>query len=187
MICAHVSIELCTRRGRVRALLAWGVASLVLLVGCGYRPLAAPRAADGSPLRIELQSFENRSREPGLEALISQALAEEITRRGLRPVYGSGDPPAQLRLSGRIREVQARASAFSSAGLALEYELSVGLDVSLSRVGGDLVWRHRDLRLLERYSASADPQAQASNREQALRRMAAGLAGRIQDELAQGL
>jgi hypothetical protein len=170
---------------------AWGVALLVAPLvaasGCGYRVPEPVQGAGGAPLAIEVRMFENRSAEPGLEALLAAALAEEMLRRGqVRPLYGGPSGAADLVLDGEIRSATVRPASFSSVGLALEYEMQVGLVVEVRRSGGgELVWRQPALRERERYLASSNAGVERSNREQAMRRIAAAVAGRIHDELAQ--
>jgi hypothetical protein len=165
----------------------WGVALLVAIGGCGYRVPPPAQGPGGEPLRIEVRMFENRSAEPGFEALLAAAFSEELLRRGqLDPRYGGASAADDLVLGGTIRSVEVRPTSFSSVGLALEYELLVALEVEVRRGGGgERVWKQRKLRERERYLASSDAGVERSNREQALRRIAAEVAGRIHDELAQ--
>jgi hypothetical protein len=119
--------------------------------------------------------------------MLGEALAEEFARRGdLRPVWAGGDRAADLSLRGVVRQVNVRPSAFSSVALELEDRVDVVLDVQLfSGPERALVWRHAELSAGESFLSSADAQVRASNREQALRRLASELAARIHDELTQ--
>jgi hypothetical protein len=166
---------------------AWGVALLVAIGACGYRVPAPLQGPGGEPLRVEVRMFENRSAEPGFEELLASALAEELMRRGhLEPHYGGATGPEVLIIDGTIRSAEIRPTSFSSVGLALEYIILVAVEVEVRRGGeGELVWKQPQLRERERYLASSDSGVERSNREQALRRIAAEVAGRIHDELAQ--
>jgi hypothetical protein len=166
---------------------AWGVALLVAVGACGYRVPAPLQGPGGEPLRVEVRMFENRSAEPGFEELLAAALAEELMRRGyLEPHYGGAAGPEVLVIDGTIRSAEIRPTSFSSVGLALEYLILVELEVEVLRGGGaERVWRQPRLRERERYLASSDAGVERSNREQALRRIASEVAGRIHDELAQ--
>jgi hypothetical protein len=58
--------------------------------------------------------------------------------------------------------------------------------VALTRpASGELVWRHPRLVIEELFVSSPDAQVRESNKEQALRSIAAAFAGRIHDELSQ--
>ncbi len=165
-------------------------AVLVLLLAspaCGYRPVGAPRGPGGSAPAIELAIFENHSSSPGFERMLADALAEEFARRGeVRPVWSGADAASDLALRGVVQQVTVRPSSFSSVALELEDRVEVVLDVTLL-AGPERtpVWRHARLLADESFLSSADAQVRASNREQALRRLASELAGRIHDELTQ--
>jgi hypothetical protein len=166
--------------------LLW-ITLLLPLVGCGYH-LVDQRAAFGPEVgQIRIRPLENHSDQPGLERMISDALVEEFDRRGaLRPVYGHTPGQPDLLLGGGVRDFEQQPAAFSSASLVLEFEVRfvVGLDV----VRGDTdapVWQDNRFTVIERFLASADPGVQESNKEDALRRMASELAGRVHDALLQ--
>jgi hypothetical protein len=66
----------------------------------------------------------------------------------------------------------------------LEYEVTLALDLEATRRdGSDVPLGAHSLRETERYLASADAEALRKNREEALRRVAQVLAGRIYDAL----
>ena len=147
---------------------------------------------DGTPRYEATFLYEDRTDKlsdckPGFEELLAAALAEELMRRGhLEPHYGGAAGPEVLVIDGTIRSAEIRPTSFSSVGLALEYIILVEVEVEVRRGGGgERVWKQPNLRERERYLASSDPGVERSNREQALRRIAAEVAGRIHDELAQ--
>ena len=157
---------------------------LLPLVGiaCGYRPLIANESLGSA---IEIRLLDNLSTEPGVEKLVAEALVEEFLRRGsLVPNYapGSGD----LVLDGRIRRVSAARVAYSSVALALEDQIELVLDVSVLRANtGEVLWARTGWSRAESFTTSADPNVYESNKLQALRRISAGVANRIHDELLQ--
>ena len=164
--------------------IALGLA-LLALAACGYRPLNG-RDAFGPDVRsIELNAFENETREPGLEQLIAEALNEEFARRGWLEPKVEGQT-SDLVLRGVLHSVIVRASSYSSSALALEETVEVMFDVSVRRVtSSELVWQHPRFQVREVFLASADPQVYASNKEQALRRVSSEIAERVHDELFQ--
>lgn len=165
-----------------RRVLALVLALGALALGCGYTPV---RYADalGDARTIAIRGLRNDTFEPGLDALVSDALAREFLRRGaLRLV---ADPErADLVLSGSVASLEVSRKSFSSISFALEYELALGLDLRLARRDGtvvplDATAEHET----ERYVASADVEVERTHREEALRRLAGLLAGRIHDAL----
>jgi len=165
------------------------ICALVLAAACGYAPVD-PRGVFGADVRaIELQMFENRSTEIGLEAMLADAFQEEFVRRGLlKPLYQADDESSrsQLVLSGTIVATILEPTAFSSVELSLEDRIDVVISLGVQRrETGQLVLDRRDLRFSERFLASADPNVYESNKEQALRRISTRAASQLHDELFQ--
>jgi len=175
------------RHRRTLRLAAICVASAAALGCLGYRSVDA-RGVFGPDVRgIQLQMLENRTTEVGLEAMLADAFQEEFVRRGmLRPVYSDEDPRASLVLTGNVVSCTVEPTAFSSVALSLEDRVDVILSVSIQRNDtGKMVVEGRELRFSERFLGSADPQVYESNKEQALRRLAARAASQVHDELFQ--
>ncbi len=162
---------------------AVAIATLALS-GCGYRLIGAPAA--GASRSIELVTFENRTAAPGFERMLAEALSEEFARRGELRAVRPGAPASDLALQGVVRKVTIAPSAFSSVSLELENRVEVVVEVAVfSGAERELLWRDERLTEAEQFLSSADAQVRESNREQALRRIAADLAARIHDELTQ--
>lgn len=164
------------------------LAGLALALGaCGYRPLDGRGAFGPDVHTIEVESFENESREPGLDEHISDAMGEEFARRAwLEPVVDGQVANPDLVMTGLVRTATVRSDTYSSGGLALEERIEVRLDVSVRRrESGELVYQHPDFRVHEVFLSSADPMVYASNKEQALRRVASAIAEQVHDELFQ--
>src|SRR5688572_10024339 len=79
-------------------------ACVVLMTACGYRALDGRGAFGADVKTIELNAFENESREPGLEQLIGDAMVEEFGRRAwLEPELQGSTPSPDLVLRGTVR------------------------------------------------------------------------------------
>jgi outer membrane lipopolysaccharide assembly protein LptE/RlpB len=158
----------------------------LLLAGCGYS-LVQYHGGLGDVRSVAVNTPRNDSYEAGVEYIVADALRREVLRRG--GVDLVEDPSrADLILSGRVLEIQAGARSFSSVVLALEYELTLSLELRATRADGtELAIDRRALRESERYLASADAEALRKNREEALRQVAAVLAGRVYDSLYETL
>jgi hypothetical protein len=153
------------------------IAVTLCLLGCGYRALVGPPQG-----RIEIRTFENESAQPGFEQLLVDAFTEEFARRGrLEPVFVAGSTPAEFRIDGVVRDITVEPTSFSSVGLELEGRVTVYLEIRMRRAS-ELLWTER-LVVYEQFLSSADAQIRESNKEQALQRLATGVAGRIHDEL----
>ncbi|HEY8120296.1 MAG TPA: LPS assembly lipoprotein LptE [Myxococcota bacterium] len=157
------------------ALCAWAAA-------CGYAPV---RYADalGDAKTVAIVGLRNDTFEPGIEQLVADALSREFMRRGaLRLVE---DPArADVVISGAVEKLAVSRKSFSSIALALEYELRLGLAIRVVRRDGTIVPLDATAQTeTERYVASADVEVERTHREEALRRLASLLAGRIHDAL----
>jgi hypothetical protein len=161
-------------------------ASLLLLAACatacGYRLVGYGPPPGGAPA-LALPTLRNDSYEPGIELIVADALRREFLRRGafrLTPDAASAD----LVVSGRVLPLETDSTSFSSVVLALEYQVSLALELRAKRAdGSELALDPRSLRETERYLASADVEVLRRNREEALRRLAGILAARVHDEL----
>jgi len=166
-----------------RCLLA--IASSLLLFaqgGCGYSVVRYGSGL-GDVHRIAIRGLTNDSFEPGVEALVSDALAREFAQRGaLRLV---DDPAAaDLVIGGSVASVAIRQRSFSSILFALEYEVRMQLGLAVKRRDGtEVPIDPNALAESERYLASSDLEVTRTNRQEALRRLAGVLAGRVHDAL----
>lgn len=169
----------------MRGVVAVGIAALSL-PACGYG-LVRYGGGLGEVRSVAIRALANDSYEPGVEYVVSEALRREFLRRGA--VRLIEDPEAaDLVLSGRVEDVSAQGRSFSSVLLALEFQLTLRLEVAATRRDGtDVPLDEAALRESERYLASADVEAQRKNREEAVRRVAGVLAGRVHDALAEAL
>jgi len=160
--------------------------AIALATGCGYSLVGAGGSL-GDVHSVAIPALSNDSWEPGAEYIVGEALRREFLRRqGVRLV----DDPARadLVLGGRVRTVRSRAATVDSLVLALEYEVTIELDLDAHRHDGSTVPIDREsLRDSERYLVSVDQEATRKNRMEALRRVSAVLAGRVYTALAETL
>jgi hypothetical protein len=161
----------------------WLVLALSLVLsGCGYS-VVRYGAGLGDVRRVAIRGLSNDSFEPGVETLVSDALAREFLRRGALRLVDTPET-ADLVISGAVKSVRVRRRSFSSILFALEYEVRMELALSLARRDGTPVAIDPNaLAESERYLASSDLEVTRTNRQEALRRLAGVLAGRVHDAL----
>jgi len=166
--------------------LAGVVAACAALSGCGYK-LVRYEAALGGVDSLTIETLSNESYEPGVEYIVADAFRREFLRRGaVRLTDDAGG--ADLVLSGSVLPVETEGLSFSSIVQAIEYQLTLSLAIQATRADGtEVPIDPRSLRESERYLVSADVEATRKNREEALRRVAAVLAERVHDALAEVL
>ena len=155
---------------------------LVALEGCGYRLARYGNAGEGAP-GISVVTLRNDSREAGIETLVSDALRREVLSRGGLRLVGNPEA-ADYVIRGRVQALDTRARGFSAAVLAVEYEVTMRLDVVVDRKAGQgLKIDPATLRESEIYLASADVEVGRKNRDEALRRLSEMLAVRVHDRI----
>ena len=158
--------------------------ALWVLVGtsCGYTLIDYQNPPKGLN-SVSIQTFSNDSYEPGIELVVADALRREFLRRGAISVR-SDPAAADLVLSGTIERIRTQSRTFSSIALALEYDVTLKLDIVATLRDGTLIPIQKvAMRETERYLASADVEATRKNREEALRKLSAVLAVRAHDML----
>ena len=166
--------------------IAMAVAVVLLGTACGYRLVRFDDSL-GGVRRVAVETLRNDSYEPGLGALVTDALAREFVRHG--GVRLTQDPDAaDLFISGSVLPLDPNVSSVSSTSLVLEYELELRLELEARRRDGTLLLLPPGLtRAWELYLTSPDIEAARKNRGEALRRLADVLAQRVHESLAEQL
>ena len=159
------------------------LAGVVGWAGCGYH-LVHHRDGSGEQQRIAVETLRNDSYEPGVEFVVTDALLREFLKRGALRVVD--DPSvADVVLRGRVQPIQTIGRSFSSVVLAIEYHITLDLDLTVTRKdGSQLPVPDQALRDSELYLASADVEVTRKNRKEALRRVADVLAVRVHDSVS---
>lgn len=162
------------------------VLAALALPGCGYQ-LVSYRGALGDVRRVSIQSLRNDSMAAGYGAVVTDALLKEFQRRGALQVV---DDPAQadLVIGGRVAQMHVGARSFSSVVLALEYQVTVTLALDITKKDGTRVPIDPGaLTESEIYVSSPDAEVVLTNQNEALRRVASVIAGRVHDALFERL
>ena len=132
--------------------LLYGLLALAAAAGCGYTFAGAVTRLPADVRTIHLGPIQNQTREVGLEKALLEALEDEVALRGRLEIAEADE--ADVILAGSIRGYDTRPVAFNSRDEALQYQVTVAVDLDLRRrEGGELLWRSRDLREHQDYSA----------------------------------
>jgi hypothetical protein len=135
----------------------WCLAVSIWLVvgGCGYHVAGTQVALPPDITTLGVGPVRNFSREYGLEKTMAFALEREIfVRRQFRVGRGAGDADAVV--SATIRDVTGRPVGFDANDVAVQYEIGLIVDVSLTRRSdGRVLWHVNGLRETDEYSANA--------------------------------
>lgn len=165
-----------------------GLASalLVAATGCGYGFVRYDTAAE-HVLSLAIETPSNESFDPGIEFTVANALRREALRRGGLRLTESV-PRADLVLSGKVLPIATRGLSVSSVVLALEYSVTLTLDLTATLAdGSEIAFDRGGLTATERYLSSADLEATRKNRLEALRLAASEIASRVCDAIDAGL
>jgi outer membrane lipopolysaccharide assembly protein LptE/RlpB len=162
--------------------------SVLMAAGCGYRnllagPPSSEQQADQPVVRVAVRALRSDSPEPWLDRVVGDALRRELDLRGrLRLVDDPGD--ADLILSGRIRPLAVSSSTFSTYVVAIEYRVTLSLDLEVLKRGGDVIrLAPQGLSETDIYLASQDVEVMRTNRLEALRHLSDVIAVRVADSV----
>jgi len=165
------------------------IIQLLFMSGCGYRnmlsgPTPEEAGRDGHrATRIAVLALRNDSPEPWLDRILTDSMRREISARADFDFVN--DPRrADLAIRGRIRPLDVDSKSFSRFVAALEYGLTLKLDLEVVRAKGDII--RLDPRMLTEsdvYLANADIEITRTNRLEVLRRLSDLLASRVADSL----
>ncbi len=166
------------------------LAVALFTLSCGYQSVLGPVPAALSesgqaqePTRIVVMAILNDSPEPWLDRIVTDAMRREMSARGAFNLVDERSD-AELILRGRVRPLGIRSKSFSGFVAALEYELTVVLDLDLVLASGQVV--RLDPRMLSEsdvYLASADIEVTRTNRLETLRRLSDLLSSRVADSI----
>jgi outer membrane lipopolysaccharide assembly protein LptE/RlpB len=136
------------------------------LAGCGYH-LAGQKPALPEDVRsLSIGTLRNRSREHGLEKTLAFALEREIHERSQFRV--AEDPAGgDAVLTGTIRDLRVRPVAFDANDQAVQYEIALTLDLTLTRQSdGRVLWHVNNLSELDEYTTSPTVEITSSSQFQ---------------------
>ncbi len=165
----------------------------VLATGCGYRPLNSSASVSGAshsggerleaPTRLAVMAIRNDSPEPWLDRVLTDALRRELSGRWKFSLVNDPEQ-ADLVLRGRVRPLIVQSRSFSSFVAAIEYSVTMALDLEVVRSSGDVVqFDSAMLTETDIYLASADIETTRTHKMEALRRLSDLLASRIADSI----
>jgi outer membrane lipopolysaccharide assembly protein LptE/RlpB len=144
-----------SRHAALRLALIPVVLCVQTLAGCGYHLVGEKLELPENVRSLSVGTINNRSREYGLEKALAFALEREIHERGhLRMVEDPGGGDAVL--TGTIRDLRVRPVAFDSNDQALQYEMTLILDLTLTRQNdGRVLWQVSRLEEIAEYSSGS--------------------------------
>ena len=115
--------------------LAVGMIAAVL-TGCGYTLVGTGSYLPEDIKAIYVAPLENRTLQPQVDQILTQAIAEEFVTRQRYEVVNSVDE-ADAQLLGAVTGYAVSPVAFDNEGRATQYEISITLALRFQRTKGD--------------------------------------------------
>lgn len=161
------------QKHRRQPLLWVGLTLAMWLAGCGYH-MAGPGELPGKSKTVAVTMLVNRSGESGLEAKVTNALLDELTRRRQDLVVSA--EMADSVLTGTIDKLSTLTAARSGTLTATERMVVLTVSLTLKDRKGEVLWQGKRLTAEQAFPVGdSKPQTEA-NRRTALDEVAKRLA-----------
>src|SRR5215813_1746441 len=106
---------------------------LSLLAGCGYRFTAGGAGLPGDIRRVYAPVFVNKTPEPGLESIFTQAMREQLVRAGV-----AGESSSEAQLLGEVQAVSGAPTIITTKGTLASYRLYARIAIRIRKNGLDV-------------------------------------------------
>jgi len=135
--------------------LVLAVSLLVLpLEGCGYQLVGKARSLPPDIQRVAIAPFENHSRKPGVERILTDAVKEEFIADG-RLTLTSGES-ADLLVGADIRAYTLEPVTFNPSDRVSDYRLHLEVDVTVRDLVRKKLWLKQRLSTKTDFRVRAD-------------------------------
>jgi outer membrane lipopolysaccharide assembly protein LptE/RlpB len=147
-------------------------------LGCGYQIMGRGGEFPEGITSLAIAPLENSTKEANLSAIFVSALRREFIFR--REVEIVSEKKAQASLQGTITSITMSSIAYDQEARALEYRVTITLDLLLTRQGnGEIIWRGDGIQGSEEYLASTDVIVEEGRKNSAIHKIATDLAEEI--------
>jgi outer membrane lipopolysaccharide assembly protein LptE/RlpB len=155
------------------------IISVTLLLGCGYQMVGKETHVPPGLTSIAIPTFSNNTLEPGVEVPFTQGfLREFINDRRINVVDRQ---KADSILEGVIKSLRIYSVSYNQSGIALEYQTTVVIDLTLKKTTGEVIWKEENLTETQYYRTSLSVLTSESNRATAIQQIGSFMAGRIRN------
>ncbi len=159
---------------------------LMLLPGCGYRFSGAPIELPGGLHALHVELFENRTREPYLDSIVTGSIINRLVR--LHDIeLVEKKQAAEAVLSGEVVQYRLNATAYDRHDAIEAYRVTVKVKANLTRPSdGKLLWQGESVRFDDFVSSGADITAEEGLERATLERIADRIAEDLSWQMAAG-
>ncbi|MBM4306531.1 MAG: hypothetical protein FJ123_07325 [Deltaproteobacteria bacterium] len=155
------------------------IISINMLLGCGYQMVGKETHLPPGITSLSIPTFVNQTFEPGIEAPFTQGFLREFIQDRRVKVVGRNE--ADSVLEGVIKSFQIYSVSYDRSGVALEYQTTVIIDLTLKKKTGEILWVEKDLSDSRVYRTSANILVSESNKAAAIQSLARFMAERIRN------
>ncbi len=150
---------------------------MFLLIGCGYQMVGKETHVPPGLNSLAIPTFKNQTFEPGIEVPFTQAFLREFIQD--RRVHVVNRAEADSVLEGVIRHFNIYSVSYDKAGLVMEYQTDVILDLTLKKRTGEVIWEEKGFSETRWFRASPDVLTNETNKAAALQQIGRFVAERI--------
>jgi outer membrane lipopolysaccharide assembly protein LptE/RlpB len=167
----RTELRTCSRR--------FSIICVALLLGCGYQMVGKETHIPSNLTSIAIPTFLNQTLEPGVEVPFTQGfLREFINDKRVRVVERR---EADSILEGVIKSLNIYSVAYDKSGIAIEYQTTVVVDLTLRNRNGQILWKEQDLSETRWYRTTSSVLASESSKAAAIQQIGTFMAERIRN------
>ena len=155
------------------------IVCIVLLAGCGYQMVGKETHLPPGITSLAIPTFINQTFEPGIEVPLTHGFLREFIQD--RRVKVVGRDEADSVLEGVIKSFQISSVSYDRSGIALEYQTTLVIDLTLRKKTGEILWMEKDLSDSRVYRTSYNILVSESNKAAAIQSLARFMAERIRN------
>jgi len=121
------------------------IAALLVAAGCGYGLSHVADYVPATAHTISIRTFDNHTREYGLDVRLRQSIEDEFRRRG--PFRVVAEPEGDIELTGTIRRFATIPVAFSAVDEAIQYQGIMVVSIRLAdRSSGRVLYENGNIQ-----------------------------------------
>ncbi len=166
----------------VRKIVWYSLLMLLVLTGCGYRPVGKEAPPQENRPTIAIPPFGNRTTEIGLETLMANAFINTFAQSNQWRVVTRPED-ADLVLEGKVSAIENTSVAYFDITRSLVRRVTIRVDFQLTRKSsGKVIWKDSQV-FQEDYTVDRNYQVGEATKAMGIRRGAATLAKRIMDKV----
>ncbi len=152
---------------------------IILIGGCGYKMVGKETHLPTGIRSLAIPTFENQTFEPGVEIPFTNGFLREFIQDQRVRVVGRSE--ADSILEGVIKAFQIHSVSYDRSGIALEYQTTIVIDLTLKGKNGEVLWTEKNLSESRVYRASTHILISESNKAEAIHSLARFMAERIRN------